>query len=147
MERNPNHLPAGSSKGGEFTSGQLSAIEESARKAAGLSSSTIKKVVVNNVKFELEIDKEFEKTSALLPNGKKAQKYKVYSEGTYLGDIQETTAYKDTKKAGERIVSSRKNVVGYSIKTSNDNYPLWERNSHTTNRQMAFEWLMLRKGK
>lgn len=37
-ERNPYHEPAGSSKGGQFTSGQLNTITNAARKAAGLSS-------------------------------------------------------------------------------------------------------------
>lgn len=35
-ERNPYHVPAGSSEGGQFTSGQLKTIEGAARKAAGL---------------------------------------------------------------------------------------------------------------
>lgn len=35
-ERNPYHLPAGTEKGGQFTSGQLKTIEGAARKAAGL---------------------------------------------------------------------------------------------------------------
>lgn len=33
---NPYHVPAGNSKGGQFTSGQLNAIENSARETAGL---------------------------------------------------------------------------------------------------------------
>lgn len=36
-ERNPYHLPAGSSKGGEFTTGQLNKIGNAARESAGLS--------------------------------------------------------------------------------------------------------------
>lgn len=35
-ERNPYHLPAGSSEGGQFTTGQLDIIGNAARKAAGL---------------------------------------------------------------------------------------------------------------
>lgn len=34
---NPYHVPAGSSKGGQFTSGQLDVIEDSARKLMGIS--------------------------------------------------------------------------------------------------------------
>lgn len=34
---NPYHVPKGSSEGGQFTSGQLSTIEDNARQAAGLS--------------------------------------------------------------------------------------------------------------
>lgn len=109
----------------------------------------VKRVTTSRgVPLVLEEDVKYGETSLVLPNGKRAQRYTVKTaDGTPIGRLTETPAYKDKKSPGSRIVTDRKSVVGYNLETFNEKYPMWERGENTINRQYAIDWLESRAPK
>lgn len=57
-----------------------------------------------------------------LSTGQKAEQFNVYHNGEHIGHVHSYSAYKDTKKPGSRIVTSRKDVRNWGLQLNHGHH-------------------------
>jgi hypothetical protein len=57
-----------------------------------------------------------------LSTGQKAEQFNVYHNGEHIGHVHSYSAYKDTKKPGSRIVTSRKDVRHWGLQLNHGHH-------------------------
>lgn len=131
---NPFHVPAGSSKGGQFTSKQLGTVEYIARESAGLPmKSNMTDKLFGRIKELAEILKEKMKTNRQIESG-----YVLTSEGEHVSGYQRGSKNSEIRLNASKgqvtihthpsgnsfsmmdVISSAEAEVGFAVVVTND---------------------------